>query len=81
MFRIEDHPILASLRDFVRAGLRPKTPLAKAIVLALCLKLIVIVSMRVFLFSGEARPFVDEGVVSRLIVSAPVDLQSRKDLR
>ena len=75
------HPILASLRDFVRAGLRPKTPLAKAITFALCLKLVVIVAMRVFLFSGEARPFVDEGVVTRHLVSAPVDPPSRKDLR
>lgn len=61
------HPILSSLGDFLRAGLRPRTPLARAIVFALCLKLVVVVSMRIFLFSGEARPVVDEQTISRLI--------------
>jgi len=65
------HPILSSLREFLLAGLRPKTPLARAIVLALCLKLAVIVSMRVFLFSGPSRPVVDERTIDRLIGIEP----------
>lgn len=60
-------PVLASLADFVSAMLRPRTPLAKAIVFALCLKLVVAVSMRVFLFSGDARVPVDDRTISRLI--------------
>ncbi len=65
------HPILSSLADFARAGLRPKTPLAKAIVFVLCLKLVVILSMQMLLQFGGARPLVDESAVSRLIGPAP----------
>ena len=65
------HPILSSLADFARAGLRPRTPLARAIVFVLCLKLVVILSMQVLLQYGGARPVVDESAVSRLIGPAP----------
>ena len=60
-------PLLASLAAFIRAGLRPRTPLAKAIMLALAIKLVIIVSMKVFLFSGDARPAVDDAAMRRLI--------------
>lgn len=59
--------ILSSLADFLRAGLRPRTPLAKAITVALAVKLVVVVSMKVFLFSGDARPVVDDAVMDRVI--------------
>lgn len=59
--------ILSSLADFIRAGLRPRTPLAKAITVALVVKLVVVVSMKVFLFSGDARPVVDDAVMDRVI--------------
>jgi hypothetical protein len=59
--------VLSSLADFISAGLRPRTPLAKAIAVALAVKLVVIVSMKVFLFSGDARPVVDDAVMDRVI--------------
>jgi len=59
--------VLLTLADFVRAGLRPRTPLARAITCALVIKLVVIVSMKVLWFSGDARPAVDEAAVARLI--------------
>ncbi len=63
--------ILLTLADFVAAGVRPRTPLARAITLALVIKLVVIVSMKVFLFSGDARPVVDEATMARLIGPSP----------
>jgi hypothetical protein len=71
MTRRSSHPILSSLGEFLGAGLRPKTPLASAIVMALWLKLAFIVAMRTTLFSAETRPHIDERAVSRLIGSAP----------
>ena len=65
------HPVLSSLGAFARAGLRPKTPLARAIVFVLCLKLAVVVGMRLFMFSGETTPVVDEAAVARLLGVAP----------
>ena len=59
--------VLSALADFVMAGLRPRTPLAKAIALALAIKLVVIVSMKVFLFPGDARPVVDAAAMLRFI--------------
>jgi hypothetical protein len=59
--------VLSSLAEFLAAGVRPKTPLAKAIVFALAIKLVAIVSMKVFLFSGDARPVVDEAAMGRLL--------------
>ena len=38
-------PLLASLADFVRAGLRPKTMLARAIVTVLAIKLVAVAAM------------------------------------
>ena len=59
--------ILSSLADFISAGLRPRTPLAKAITVALAVKLVVVVSMKVFWFSGDARPVVDDAVMDRVL--------------
>ncbi len=67
-------PILSALADFIRAGLRPRTPLAKAIVWALAAKLVIIVSIKVFLFSGDARPAIDDAAMLRRIGPAtPVE--------
>ena len=65
------HPVLSSLAAFLRAGLRPKTPLAKAIVFVLCLKLAAVVGMRLYLLSNETRPNVDATAVARLLGVAP----------
>jgi hypothetical protein len=57
--------VLSSLAAYLAAGVRPPTPLAKAIVLVLVVKLMAIVGAGVFLFSS--RGVVDSTAVSRLI--------------
>jgi hypothetical protein len=57
--------IFASLMAFVCAGIRPRTPLAKAIVLVLILKLIGIAGIRVFMFPDGAQPVVDGTAMAR----------------
>jgi len=59
--------VLSSLAAYLAAGVRPPTPLAKAIVLVLVVKLIAIAGAGVFLFSSSGRPVVDSNAVSRLI--------------
>ena len=59
--------VVSSLTAFLAEGVRPRTPLSKAIVLALMIKLVVIVAMKVFFFSGDARPVVDDTAIVRLI--------------
>lgn len=61
-------PILSALGAFARAGLSPSTPLQRAIGAALLLKLVVVVAMRVFLFSGDARVAVTDGVVETQLI-------------
>ena len=48
--------IVSSLAAFLAAGLRPRTPLAKAIVLVLVIKLIGIAGMKMFMFPDSAQP-------------------------
>jgi hypothetical protein len=57
--------IFASLIAFVCAGIRPRTPLAKAIVLVLILKLVGIAAIRVFMFPDSAQPVVDATAMAR----------------
>jgi len=59
--------IVSSLSAFIAAGLRPRTPLAKAIVLVLVFKLIGIIGIKVLLFPDDARPRVDAQAVARVI--------------
>ena len=59
--------VLSSLAAFLAAGARPPTPLAKAIVLVLVVKLMTIAAFGVFLFSSPGRMVVDSITVSRLI--------------
>jgi hypothetical protein len=59
--------VLSSLAAYLVAGVRPPTPLAKAIVLVLVVKLIAIAGAGVFLFSSGGRLVVDSSAVSRLI--------------
>jgi hypothetical protein len=64
--------ILASLGEFAVAGLRPRTPLAKAIVLVLVLKLIGVTGMKLLLFPDSAQPTVSAVTMARVLgVSAP----------
>jgi hypothetical protein len=58
--------IASSLAAFLAAGLRPRTPLAKAIVLILVIKLIGIVGMKAFMFPDGAQPVVDANAMARV---------------
>ena len=67
---LEGYPvsaILSSLTAFFAAGARPQTPLAKAIVLVLVIKLIGITGMMIFMFPDSSRPTVDATAVMRVI--------------
>ena len=59
--------IFSSLMAFVSAGIRPATPLAKAIMLVLALKLIGIVSIKLFMFPDNAQPAADAAAIARLV--------------
>jgi hypothetical protein len=64
---------VSSLAAFAAAVLRPRTPLAKAIVLVLVIKLIGIAGMKVFMFPDSAQPIVDADTIARVVgVSTPV---------
>lgn len=64
--------ILASLAAFAAAGLRPRTPLAKAIMLVLLIKLVGVTAMRVYLTAGDAVPAVNAATMARVIgIAAP----------
>jgi len=65
--RLSMNAVLSSLAAFLAAGARPPTPLAKAIVLVLVVKLMAIAAIGVSLFSSSGRMVVDSTTVSRLI--------------
>src|ERR1700736_2602800 len=65
--RLSMNAVLSSLAAFLAAGARPPTPLSKAIVLVLIVKLMAIAAIGVFLFSSTGRTVVDSITVSRLI--------------
>jgi hypothetical protein len=67
LVRLSMNAVLSSLAAFLAAGARPPTPLAKAIVLVLVVKLMAIAAIGVFLFSSTGRTVVDSITVSRLI--------------
>jgi hypothetical protein len=59
--------ILSSLGAFIAAGLWPRTPLAKAIVFVLAIKLVAITVARIYLATDAAQPVVDAAVMARVI--------------
>lgn len=63
--------LVTSFTAFLKAGVRPRTPLARAIVAALVIKLCVVVAMRIFLFGPDQRPPVDETTIERLFAPSP----------
>jgi hypothetical protein len=65
--RLSMNALLSSLAAFLAAGARPPTPLAKAIVLVLAVKLMAIAAIGAFLSSSTERMVVDSITVSRLI--------------
>lgn len=73
-FRRDDlvRAIFSSLTAFLAAGLWPRTPLAKAIVFVLVVKLLGIAGMRLFMFPEGAEPIVDANAMARVLgVSNP----------
>ncbi len=69
--RLARWPLLASLRDFGRAGLRPGTPLRRTIVAALYIKLLMIIALWAFVSLDEARVVPNDQAVARLIGIEP----------
>ena len=59
--------IFSSLAAFVAAGFRPRTALAKAIVLVLLLKLVGIVAIKLIMFPDSARPAADTVNIERVL--------------
>jgi hypothetical protein len=59
--------IFSSLAAFAAAAVRPPTPLARAIVVVLVIKLLAIVSLKLFMFPEHARPASDAGAIARVI--------------
>ena len=57
--------IFASLAAFIFVSMRPPTPLARAIVFVLILKLIGIAGIKIFMFPDSAQPVVDATAMAR----------------
>ena len=70
--------VLSSLGAFAAAGLWPRTPLAKAIVAVLVIKLVGITAARLFVFNDAARPPADAAAIAHVIgVSSGASLPAR----
>jgi hypothetical protein len=64
--------VLSSLRAFIAAVIRPRTPLAKAIMLVMVVKLAGIIAIRAVVLADSAAPLVDATTMARMIgPSAP----------
>ncbi len=63
--------LLSSLSAMLAALARPRTPLAKAIMFVLVVKLIGIIGIRMWMFSPSARPMIDPDAMARVIGAAP----------
>ena len=59
--------VLASLAAFIGAGLRPPTALARAIVVVLAAKLIVVAAMIVYFHFANQHVVADAAAISRLL--------------
>lgn len=59
--------IVSSLTAFLAAAARPPTPLARAIVLVLVIKLIAIAGIKIFMFPDSAQPNVDATAMARVV--------------
>jgi uncharacterized membrane protein (DUF485 family) len=60
-------PVLASLAAFISAGVRPQSPLARAIVIVLAAKLIAVVAMTVYFQFANQHVAADAAAISRLL--------------
>ena len=61
------HPVLSSIGDFLLSGIRPRTPLARAIVLVLVVKLVLVLSMQVVLLCSAKQPDVSALTIRRVL--------------
>ena len=61
---------MSSLTAFLAAAVRPRTPLAKAIVLVLAIKLVGIIGITAFIFANGAKP-VDAAAMAHVIGLPP----------
>jgi hypothetical protein len=59
--------IFSSLAAFAAAAARPPTPLARAIVVVLFVKLLAIISIKLLMFPDNARPVSDANAVARIV--------------
>jgi hypothetical protein len=69
--------LLSTLAEFVSAGLRPRTPLAKALVLTSLVKLCAVVLLRLFPFNSASLPPVDHEA-TQLRLFGPVSTASER---
>jgi hypothetical protein len=72
--------ILSSLAAWFAAGVRPRTALARAIVLILVIKLIGLVGIKTFMFPESAQPVVSADAMARRIGVAQPDEMKQMDL-
>ena len=59
--------VLSSLIAFLAAGARPRTSLAKAIVLVLAIKLVGIVGIKLFMFPQSAQLTINAATMEQMI--------------
>lgn len=55
-----------SLLDFLKAGFSPRSRLAKAIAVALALKICAVMAMRIFLFGADQRVTVTDASIAEV---------------
>lgn len=64
---LDRHPLLSSLAAFLRAAVRPRSLLARAIVTVLAIKFVAVIGMAVYAHYTDQRPSIDAAAVGRLI--------------
>jgi hypothetical protein len=64
---ISRHPVLSSLAAFLGSAIRPRSMLARAIVLVLALKLVAVIGMAIYAHYTDQSAAVDAAAIDRLI--------------
>jgi hypothetical protein len=59
--------IFSSLAAFIAAGIKPRTPLARAIVIVLVIKLFAIAGIKLLMFPDGAQPSADANAVANVL--------------
>ena len=63
----QSQPALSSLRAFLAAALRPRTPLARAIVAVLSVKLVAVTAMAVYFHFASQHVAANAAAIGRLL--------------